>query len=826
MLTTDGSKGCFADREELLRTLQQRMLWADGAPSALLLIHGTVGIGKTALWVRGIRERLLDAAVPHAVVDFRHNSGAMSPEQTVRRVRQDLHRCSPKMRFPTLDAVWERYQEEVAGYRPRRESESGLDSWLQALLGVIPGLGGALQLGTRMGLYAVRTLEHRGGSLHGPLGAKLHRMGEEELRLSMPLALAQDIESACANPKFRGSGGRYRIAVIFDHLEQLQPQPGSDVWWIREFCEACPAALRVIVSRDLPSWTIRGHDSAMVVEAVTLSGLDAADADRHLTLRNIKEPAVRQHLLRVAGGLPAHLALAADACGAGEQLTGHAATLEDLDMDLERDIAGRLTDLLLTQLDGVAAAWMRLAAIPRWFTRDTLERLVGPRDSVEIPEFLRRIQQMSVIEPFPEIPAAYSMRQEPRRWLLSELRENVHWVEWNQVLCEYHHVCAHSGSAGRLSLHRAEELYHTLALDLQKGLDLMEKLWSGCEEEFDWSGCARLLDSLKMHLHDVRADDTGAGSYLAFYHAEMLSHGRDRAGATAAYQESLAHCGDTLRPRVLLGLAGISAHVEGSIDLYRQIIAAAPAAGDRQTRARALLCMGSSKTDIGASPDVDKNRMLDEALTIFRADGDGFWAAEALREKAIRLERQDRAGDAVPLTLEALLYAERDGRPNFIARARHAVGRVSYYAGDYDQAVTYLRQAMAGFEQLGDQGGVSSCARTIGMAFRDRQPPDYRRDAAYLNRALRIDATVLESQWGVARNLFEIGSLHRKAGSAPDIGLHQFILAAAIWGSIGHVDARRTEEAIEEIASTLGAYVASTARSAVAGDRNYGRFIG
>jgi tetratricopeptide (TPR) repeat protein/DNA-binding XRE family transcriptional regulator len=143
---------------------------------------------------------------------------------------------------------------------------------------------------------------------------------------------------------------------------------------------------------------------------------------------------------------------------------------------------------------------------------------------------------------------------------------------------------------------------------------------------------------------------------------------------------------------------------------------------------------------------------------------DGGWPGQACRlASAIFpfLEQGSRVAEAITVGSHALRASRRTADKIAEATALGELGHVFVTQGDYQQAASHLRQAVAIFRQAGDQRGEACALGSLAVVY--RRQGRYQESAA--QQALALDlARQLGDQWAEALALMRLGSVESNQG--------------------------------------------------------------
>lgn len=140
----------------------------------------------------------------------------------------------------------------------------------------------------------------------------------------------------------------------------------------------------------------------------------------------------------------------------------------------------------------------------------------------------------------------------------------------------------------------------------------------------------------------------------------------------------------------------------------------------------------------------------------------------------IRFNNYDKA---INFVQEALLYYEREGKKDEIARALKDIGGIYYYLGNENSALDNYQKALLIYRELNDSDGIARSYNNIGMIFSDKG--NSKLALEYMNRSLDIKRTQ-NNQYGIANTLGNIGDAYVRAGQY-EKAIEYFNEALEIW---------------------------------------------
>ncbi len=474
----------YVDRREVLKDFAKRLRWEESVLSRVVLYQGPAGIGKTSVRKMAETNVLKPARVPYVVVDFGPDGSARSAERTFGYMRRQLGRSG--LKFPVFDLIWARHWEEttqqrVANHLFPRELKDEAE-----ILALVPLLGNDLQampfldkLGEHADQWISQNLGRRGL-------AELQEMTASQLLHKMPEALAQDLEEAMQDERYRGEEGHSRITVMFDGYERLEENRVDD-WFIREFCQSSGSVLKVIFGREMLGW--EKENTAwrdFIDEFPALWNLSPLYANEYLRRRGIADERLQAYFTELTDGLPYYLRLAADLALEIEEKSGKRPAIRDLPgLEDKSHLDESLLSSLLRQMPGEEREAAMVAAVPRWFTEEILELLLP--DPTRAARLFQALTHFSFCEFVPDVAGAFRIRKEARQFLRDQVRETEDWLTWNRALRDYHRQFT-----GDMP-HFAEMVYHGLIVEPGETMQLFRDEYYTALNMWQFDRCWTLL---------------------------------------------------------------------------------------------------------------------------------------------------------------------------------------------------------------------------------------------------------------------------------------------------------------------------------------------
>ena len=174
---------------------------------------------------------------------------------------------------------------------------------------------------------------------------------------------------------------------------------------------------------------------------------------------------------------------------------------------------------------------------------------------------------------------------------------------------------------------------------------------------------------------------------------------------------------------------------EGRHHLERRL---ARGAGPPRSRARALIGLGTLAQSQGDNEVA--GRALEEALSLWRREGDSRGVAAALLSLAWVDCERSRLGVAEERSREGLAAYERLGEKRGLALALNNLGWIAIYRGDHREAGQYFEESLALRREAGDTRGIAF--GLTNLAWAEQGAGDVVRAERLLEEALQAVTTV------------------------------------------------------------------------------------
>ncbi|MEA2573456.1 MAG: hypothetical protein QOH93_754 [Chloroflexia bacterium] len=779
----DGQFLCV-DREDVRDDIKRRRHWAPGQLSKVVVYTGPGGIGKTTIRKAIENELLIPGRAPYAVIDYELDSSLRSCETTFCSIRRQLGKFG--LRFPAFDLIWARYWEETTQQLVTRNNFPGELADAADIVAVVPLLGNlptAVVALARLSRSAAHWLSSRFG--HGTRD-QLQKMNAGDLQRAMPEAMARDLEEMMEERRFRGHDAMARITVIFDAHERLS-ENGVDDWFVREFCRQAGSVLKIVFGRRMLDWEAT-HPlwKEHIEHHPALPNLEPKFAAEYLVYRGVDDPNLQRYLIELTDGFPYYLDLAADLCHKIEKETEREPSIQDfVALEESSNLGDALLKRLLRELPDYEYGAVLMASVPRWFNKEILEHLLS--EPANLPRVFKTLTRYSFCENVPSIKGAYMIRKEAR-WLLRLQAQGMkHWTNWNVRLKEFH------AQRDTQLLHLAEEIYHSLIVDPDTGLNLFHEHFYSALANWRFADCWTLLQSPPA-LTELPAS---IGHWFTLARVSLLHESAESGEHLATAKELIARfLVEDLSPELYVRGLHISALVNikygDRLKAHEQltdVVTRASLLGDKIMQARALKDIGDIEYSLGNSREALSNykkslsflrnnkgvsgkssqaSFAPPVLAIDRVDVlksiAGLYArigrtqqavkpfeemlaestatnnlrirTETLSELGLVYRRLGRLKDAYDAYTECLPLFEQLRLVSGRANAFCGLGMTLEQGGDYEGAAPLYEKAGDLFQQVGDKYGAAKVAHC--MARLAYKASDYVQAEDLYNEALRL----------------------------------------------------------------------------------------
>jgi DNA-binding SARP family transcriptional activator/tetratricopeptide (TPR) repeat protein len=262
--------------------------------------------------------------------------------------------------------------------------------------------------------------------------------------------------------------------------------------------------------------------------------------------------------------------------------------------------------------------------------------------------------------------------------------------------------------------------------------------------------------------------------------------------AASQFQQALAlsrQAGDQADEARALGNLGIVRYQQGryqqAASHYRQALRLFRELGDQTGEASALTSLANVALRQGRYQQAASH--LRKALALYRDSGNRSYEAYALQILGLVDLRTGRCPQAMDRSHEALELARQTGNRGCAAYALANLGAIELCQGRYQQAADHQRQALAMFCEIGDRSGAAQARNGLGCVFLATGHGDHARGehATALALARRIG-----DKYEQARAHDGLGQAHYALGDRRPAGRH-WQRAFALYAELGAPEAAR-----------------------------------
>jgi tetratricopeptide (TPR) repeat protein len=639
----------FTNREELVEAFNEALSIPKGQPIPVMMLYGVGGIGKTWFMNYAMEAICKPRQIPYAHLNFREEMHR-SPESALFFLRSEMLRRY-RYKFSRFDLVWAEYAKKALGYVIKKgglipEELKTLADLIDALE-LVPFVGEvakAIKLVDLLGCRAADWFQSQFGEHWGRI---LEKMEPVDLVDVMPVAFAEDLND---NVHRRGTP----FVLFLDTFEQIEGAEGA---FVRELAGTLEHILLTMAGRNRLQWDKVEEvwaDEACLKQFL-VGNFSESDTRQYLRQFDIVDEEVVNQLYQITQGHIQYLALAVDLIRTVRE-KGKQATRERLRVRAKEELLPQL----LSELSGEEKDAVQIAAVPRWFSGEVLEQLLGQPESTD--RLMNRLVRYSFVEPKREIEDAYRLHTVVRDLLLAGLQGKPLYREWQERLVRHFGAKAQETQGDERLIYIIEQLYHEFNLDEAQGYQHFRQLFEQALRFRHLKECRALVQSLSDSPDDYRNHEIGL--WVQKWRGDLLRIERRDREAAAVYESLVSEAQDrqALRAHILRGLGSTSRRLrayERGEELYQQ--------GLETARAGRELVV-----------EVDLLRRLGN---IYRVRGE----EEAARQ----------------YLLEALKKAEAAGDRHAQALVLNSFGLAAAKFGYTREAQRYYAQAASIWEELG-----------------------------------------------------------------------------------------------------------------------------
>jgi len=572
----------FSNREALIEAFEGVLSTPKGESLPVTMIYGIGGIGKTWFIRYAIEAICKPREIPYAFLDFREEM-YQSAESALFFLRSDILRRY-KYRFSRFDLVWAEYARKALGYVIKRgglipEELETLADLIDALE-LVPFVGEvakAIKLVDLLGRKATDWFQNQFGEHWGRV---LEEMEPTDLVDVMPIAFAEDLN---------GNIQRHstRFVLFFDTFERIERSEGT---FVRELAGVLEQIFLVIAGRNSLQWDEVDDEWAdeAHLKQFLVGNFSELDTRQYLYQFDIVDEAMIEQLYQITEGHIQYLALAVDLIrtvrGKGEQVTR-----ESLRIRAKEELLPQF----LSELSGEERDVVQIAAVPRWFSEEVVEQLLGRPESTD--RLMNKLVRYSFVEPRVEIEEAYRLHTTVRDLLLTSLQGKPFYRHCQAQLVWYFDTKAKETQGDKRLVYLVEQVHHEFNLDESQGYQHFRQLFEQALRFRHLSECRALLQSLPNALDDYHNKEIGL--WVQKWRADLLRLEYRNKDAKTLYETLLPQAQDnkTLQAHILRGLGAVlrtlNLYKQGE-ECYQLGLEAARVSEDRQVEADLLRRFG------------------------------------------------------------------------------------------------------------------------------------------------------------------------------------------------------------------------------------------
>jgi tetratricopeptide (TPR) repeat protein len=180
---------------------------------------------------------------------------------------------------------------------------------------------------------------------------------------------------------------------------------------------------------------------------------------------------------------------------------------------------------------------------------------------------------------------------------------------------------------------------------------------------------------------------------------------------------------------------------QAAIDCHNQALNLYKSLGDRYGEATAASFLGD---DYHISNREKTLYYLNEAVELYRAIGNEFWAARALENIASVYDTLGERQKQIYYLNQALVGFRKVGRHKNEANVLTSLGKIYRFIGENQKELECLNEALLIFQNVNDPKGLADILRSIGFFY--SLQGETQTALGYLNRALEIEQALGERE--------------------------------------------------------------------------------
>ncbi|MBZ0301808.1 MAG: tetratricopeptide repeat protein [Anaerolineae bacterium] len=230
---------------------------------------------------------------------------------------------------------------------------------------------------------------------------------------------------------------------------------------------------------------------------------------------------------------------------------------------------------------------------------------------------------------------------------------------------------------------------------------------------------------------------------------------------------------------------------------------------------RALTILGTAQINLGNI--VEATRYLEEALPIYRADGDAFALSKVLQTLEVAYSGLGRLSDSAACLQEVVALRRKLGNTGALALALNNLGVHYHQYSDYQRALATFQEGLSVVARVANNRAESYLLWSLGDLQRDRGAYDeshqlYRRsleindtNEPYLTSSVLISMSTLERWQGNFRDAISLATEAAALAEKYHLGILKSQAQAAIWSARLSTEAAQAYTKLVQIATQVRA---------------------
>lgn len=224
-------------------------------------------------------------------------------------------------------------------------------------------------------------------------------------------------------------------------------------------------------------------------------------------------------------------------------------------------------------------------------------------------------------------------------------------------------------------------------------------------------------------------------------------------------------------------------------------------------RGRALKVLGFARLHLGQVGMATRD--LEEAVALFRSNGDAYSLAGLLQDLEVAYIRSGRLNDAAACLQEVVALRRSLGSAGALALALNNLGYHYHQRGDYRQALLTFQEGLSVVARVLDKRAEGYLLWSLGDLHRDLGAVDealrcyhkvlelIRSSEPYLRSATLVSMSVLHRWHGKLRDSITLADEAAQIANKHEIAFESAVANAARWASLAHMG--ETEQALLQL---------------------------